>query len=407
MPGMRMLATLECSQCKCQFYGDLPSGFGLYYPMLVDAETGEVYDRYDVGWFATWLRNSYANRTSAPLELEIEELKLVKQPIVLNCLDTLYGHTLLKLLNAQYYLDHCPEYDLIVLIHPFLRWMVPEGVAAIWTVNLPLKRGKEWNDWLADQLKQYLSKFESAQLSVAFSHPNSKDYDIERFTRIAPFPLHEWEKRSPTVTFIWREDRVWVLPAVKTKEISVLGLRWLHKNVTVFRRLMLAWQIRRVISVAKILRKIWPDLDFAVAGLGNTGRFPSWIQDLRTTTIDLSTEKLWCQRYADSHVFIGVHGSNMLLPSAQAGAMVNLVPDRWGNLAQDTLLSARDGQDIMFRYRFIPVYATAKVVAEVVATILRSFPLAKLGFQQPWNDHIAVTRDPWLPLRDQDPVDSP
>lgn len=48
-------------------------------------------------------------------------------------------------------------------------------------------------------------------MSVAFSHPHSEDFDIERFTRTAPFPLKDLGNHDnrPVITFIWREDRLW------------------------------------------------------------------------------------------------------------------------------------------------------------------------------------------------------
>ncbi len=51
---------------------------------------------------------------------------------------------------------------------------------------------------------------------------------------------------------------------------------------------------------------------------------------------------------------IGVHGSNMLLPTAHAGSLVELIgPERWGNFTQDVLFrEAGDCRETFFRYRF-------------------------------------------------------
>src|SRR5450759_2091288 len=143
IPGMRNLADLRCPECGREFYGDLLAGHGLNYPMLLDKQTGKVHDPYKVEWFADWLRNSYANRSKEPLGFVEEDFRPVRSPLLLNCLDTLYGHCLLKLLNAQHYLEHRPDLDLVVLVPKMMRWMVPDGVAAIWTVDLPLGRGTE------------------------------------------------------------------------------------------------------------------------------------------------------------------------------------------------------------------------------------------------------------------------
>ena len=97
IPGMRMLAVLSCTRCTRQFYGDLPAGHGLYYPMLLEASTGRVHDTQGVPWFADSLRDSFARHIDEKVPFEEEELRPIRKPLLLNCLDQLYGHSLLKL----------------------------------------------------------------------------------------------------------------------------------------------------------------------------------------------------------------------------------------------------------------------------------------------------------------------
>ncbi len=398
IPGMRNLADLCCPKCEREYYGDLLSGHGLYYPMLLEKQTGIVHNRSEVQWFANWLSKSYTNRISTPIEFSAEEFKSLKHPILLNCLDTLYGHSLLKLLNAQYYIDHCPEFDLVILLPRSLRWMVPEGVAAIWTVNLPFSHGTEWNDWLAAEIERRIKPFAECWLSVAFPHPHPQDYDIERFTRVSPFPVMEWTNRlvTPVVTYIWREDRLWQdrnytrPPATLQQRLK----RWfgLEQILSVREE-----QTRRVITLANILRDHVPSLRFVIVGLGQAGGVPDWIIDLRTQQIDESTERIWCEQYAQTHVVVGVHGSNMLLPSAHAGAAVELVPDdRWGNLIQDVLPHADDIRESMYRYRLLPINTLPEVIAQVIISLLGGFSIAMLAFKRPSNDHQIVGEAPEL-----------
>ena len=369
MPGMRMLADLVCPRCTRTFYGDLPAGHGLYYPMLLEKETGQVHDAHQVPWFAESLASSYAARTDLPLTLTEESVRPLRRPVLLNCLDYLYGHCLLKLLNAQVYLDRHPDLDLVVLVPRFLRWMVPDGAAAIWTVDLPLRRGQEWNDWLAEELKRRMPMAQNWKLAPAFAHPHPNDFEIARFTGVEPFELGRWAE-NPAVTFIWREDRLWsksLPPAAGRLAARILRRAGLTSPQ--------AEQTRQIVRLAERMRQSVPALDFAVAGLGTPGGLPAFISDLRTTQITGKTETEWCGRYARSQIVIGVHGSSLLLPSAHAGVTIDLMPeDRWGNLAQDVLPNAPDVRAGLCRYHFLPLETGADTVAAVAGSLLTELP---------------------------------
>lgn len=368
--GMRNLADLRCPDCKAEFYGDLPSGQALYTPILLEKETGEIHDEYDVGWFSGWLSDAYAKRTDKPIPFEARKIsKLKNKVILLNCLDKPYGDLLHKLLNAQFYIDNQPDASLIVLLPRFLEWLLPDGVAEAWIIDLPLKRGTEWNDWLAQEIGERLAPFAEIYLSVAFPHPHSDDFDIERFTRIAPFPLENLGKHQnkPVVTFIWREDRLW-----KTESRAKSARLENAKQRFGFSQNPLDEQTRKVIKFAELLREKFPSVDFAVAGLGKTNEFPDWIADLRLLKLNDEEERAWCERYAASHVVVGVYGSNMLLPAAHAGSLIDLVGEEWwGNYLQDVLFRYTDAREMFYRNRFVPHSTTPEHLVVLVSTILR------------------------------------
>ncbi|HEX7318048.1 MAG TPA: hypothetical protein VF297_29355 [Pyrinomonadaceae bacterium] len=371
MPGMRNLADLLCERCGREFYGDLAAGQALYTPMLLEKATGAVHDAHGVEWFAGWLRDSYAQRTDEPLPFDVHERREVTRPVVLlNCLDTLYGHSLLKLLNAQYYLDRA-DVDLVLMVPSLLAWMVPDGVAQVWSVGLPLRRGMEWNEWLAREIRRRVEAFERVSLGHALSHPRPDEFDIERFTRVKPFPLDEWDARParPTVTFIWRDDRPWRASADEATSTGRERLRRLITTESKPRE-----QSELVSELAEALRRDLPALDFAVAGLaaGGRGALPEWVGDLRRLSLDGDAERGWCERYAASHVVVGVHGSNMLLPSAHAGGVVELIgPERWGNFTQDILFrDAGDCRETLFRYRFVEELTPPRTLARLVNMVL-------------------------------------
>ncbi|MDT7687774.1 MAG: hypothetical protein QOE46_533 [Acidobacteriota bacterium] len=373
IPGMRNLADLLCESCGREFYGDLAAGQALYTPMLLEKATGAVHDAHGVEWFAGWLRESYARRTDAPVPFEVHERRTITRPVVLlNCLDTLYGHSLLKLLNAQFYLERRSEVDLVVLVPSILEWMVPDGVAQVWVTGLSLRHGTQWNEWLAREIRRRVEALGEVSLAHALSHPRPEEYDIKRFTRVEPFPLDEWDKRllKPTVTFIWRDDRPWrvaaeMSPPTRGERLKRLIVSPTHPSEA---------QLALVCALAEALRRDWPALDFAVAGLADAGgQMPGWIKDLRRPDLDDDSERVWCERYAASHVVVGVHGSNMLLPTAHAGGVVELIgPERWGNFTQDILFREHgDCRETLFRYRFVDEWTQPPALAQLISLQLR------------------------------------
>lgn len=390
IPGMRNLADLACHTCGRTYFGDLLAGQALYTPLLVEKDSGAIHDPYDVGWFAGWLKESYSRRVTSPLQFTEEVYRDIRRPVLLNCLDTLYGHSLLKLLNAQYYLDHAQDFDLILLIPDFLRWMAPDGVAAIWTVDLPLRHGTQWNDWLAAELHRRLDAFPDAWLSLAFSHPHPEDYDIERYSRVQPFSLDARQAHieQPIVTYIWREDRLWAPDEPSQVSMGKLArlcsrLPWNRSKDPLTR------QLDQVVYLAESLRNQIPDLTFAVAGVGEPGGLPKWIRDLRTCHIDAKQEHTWCEQFAHSHVVIGVHGSNMLLPSAHAGSVVDLMPpDRWGNAVQDMLVRADDARLAIVANRLLPTTSSPDDIVRVTKSLIRLLWLCDLTFSRQQTLHM-------------------
>lgn len=371
IPGMRNLADLKCPKCGREYYGDLLTGQALYTPILLEKDSCKVHDSIKVNWFADWLQRSYKNRSDKQLDFSEEKFRPIQKPLLLNCLDTLYGHSLLKLLNAQYYIDHHPEMDLIILVPKILRWMVPEGVAAIWTVDLPLKRGIEWNDWLGAELHRRLESYNECWISVAYSHPHPQDFSIERFSKVSPFSDISWNGESPVISYIWRDDRLWHSTSdIRLKRVLEQKIR----STTIWRKISIFEQRSKVIKLANLLKKRFPQIDFAVVGFGDRGDFPKWINDMRTKEVNENIEREWCCRYANSNVIIGVHGSNMLIPSAHSGAVVELVPeDRLGNIIQDLLMSDLDCRESLYRFRLVPITTNPNELSIIVSSLIETY----------------------------------
>jgi hypothetical protein len=184
--------------------------------------------------------------------------------------------------------------------------------------------------------------------------------DIARFSKVPAFPLKEFATRPPEFTFVLRHDRLWYhSPATKL----------LHR---VLRRLgatkgprhpVAMLQDALVRNTIRHIRRELPQATFNVVGLGEPGGTPSGVNDLRSMRMNTDLERDWCRAYARSHAVIGVHGSNMLLPTAHAAGCIEILPhDRHGNMVQDIVVRYRDRMQL-FLIRMLDEHASPADVA--------------------------------------------
>lgn len=355
--GMHTCAKMQCPGCNMDIVSSLPVGHTVNFSFHIDLDSKRIWgDSTSKGW-AIPLLNSLQNPQPEVLEIKKEVFKQSDRVIILSCIDYMYGHCLLKLLNAQRHLEDHSEYGLIIIIQPFLRWMVPEGVSEIWTVDLPLRKGNLYHQSFNQFVQSELERFSKIYLSEAYSHPSQ--FDITKFTGIKK---HDFHQRDFHITFIWREDRLWCHPFLERRR-TLKALR-LYRVILWLQN----WKIRQLF---KQISLAIPEAKFAVTGLGKKTFFPKWIKEARVEKFDANTEKQICQLYSDSRLVIGVHGSNMLLPSAHAGMTIDLMPnDRWGNFAQDILYHEPNNRKSSFRYRFIFLNSSVRKLAEVSASMI-------------------------------------
>lgn len=356
IPGMRCLADLVCPTCGKRYYVDLPVGQALWCPNAVDQENGNVYDQLGTSWFSSLLRDSFLDPDNSEIVPIVHRFFDVDRIIILNCLDFLYGHSLLKLLNAQRYLNKLPNLGCCVLVPSQLVHLVPEGVAEIWEFPVPIKDGWKWykslDHWIHEQIKRRKECF----LSPAYSHPSNRIYNLSRFVRNLPDLSEQIANYEPIILFSYREDRLW-------------GKDLVHQQ-------------RNIQKLYERLGHVFPSLAFVLAGFGKQNQlYPTQgkLIDLRVDKFTVEDDRLWLAYMKAADCAIGVHGSNMLLPSGLAKSTVNLVPtSRLGNIYQDILFPHQlsDIRDAFLKYRFIYGNCslsdvTTSLVAEVTISILQ------------------------------------
>lgn len=365
--GIQVLGHYRCKACGSEFQRDLPVGFQVDYPLSITMD-GRIIDPEGPAepWSTYW---EYERKSDLEFKIERRVYKECDRVVVLNTLDHLYGHVLLKLLNAQFHIDRNDGTGVVLLVPRMFEWLIPKGVAEAWIVDQKLSVARRWHPSIDRFVQAQLPRYKEVRLARTYNHPDLVSTDIERYTGVKPFPLEEFSERPPHITFIARQDRLWFA--------TPFG----HFMFKVWRKLRLqrsmgSWFVRAQDRLMKrTMRRIkaaLPEATFTVVGLAPAGGYGDLAEDLRTERMDAQVEQRWCEAYARSQVVVGVHGSNMLLPTAHAVGCVEILPhDRAGNIVQDIAVRYDDRMQV-YMYRFVDEYASpADVARQVKAMFVR------------------------------------
>jgi len=368
---INMLADCTCGSCGLEFFQVLPVGHTVAYPMTLGKLNGKLYQQDETPtWLAKSLIRSHENVRHDEVSIEINIYNRCDKVIILNTLDSIYGHVLLKLYNAFYHLDHQTDLGLIIIIPKIFKWLIPKGCSEVWVVDLNLDELVYSYESIQKFVSDQSHRFREIYLSYAYSHPDLSQVDISRLTDVKPFQLENFAGQSPTITFILREDRWW-FPGVADY--------WFYRTCRKFKilpwasKLLAARQNRLVKKTIRVIRKQLPETSFHIVGLGRTGKFIGYASDERKWKLNPIIERAWCNTYAKSHVVIGIHGSNMLLPTALAAGCVEILPeDRYGNMIQDISVRYNNRLQLFF-YRFVDQYVHPKSVASKAIAMINDY----------------------------------
>lgn len=353
-----------CPACQENYLWTLPIGQTKLDSYQIRKSDGKLFGGEPHEWLVKPLQNIIESPILAPIKFDVESREPYhKEVIVLNTLDNCYGHSLLYFLNLQNIINQRGERGVIVIIQPFLRWLLPaEGIAEIWTVGLSFNQLKEYHSDLSVQINEQFKRFDDVQLSHAPLCP--KDVEIVKFSKIAPYSFQN-RPLKPRVTFVWREDanRFWFKSYWFYGGLRKLGLGTILLPFHYARTLLFLYLLK-----GRLKRH---NYQLTLAGLGKFGWFPDFIDDQRVTNFNKETEVSSCQIYAESELVVGVHGSSMILPSAHAAMTVSMMPPRrWGNFAEDLLYSEEDVRLAAFQKRVIPMKTTLSETIDIVAGML-------------------------------------
>ena len=369
------IAIFECIE---EYYHSIPIGHFRQFPLEVKMDgTASVENERAHQWLSGPIVSSLKKNDQAFVTINIDGKATKKKVVVLNCIDPTYGHAIYKLFNAQAYKNE--DISVIVIVHDSLKWLVPDYVDEIWTLKTPLKNLEKSLKGFDAFIKQQLERFPTVYLSEAFAQPNIQNIDYEDFTRTKIFDLTNFNSLPPTVTFIHREDRFFIgnrfweliyLASVKLKVFEFFKPVLSKAQIGFYKRI-----------ISKIKSAI-PNAEINLVGLGS-GKVR-----LTHANVDISespsaeVEKDWLQIYAKSHVVIGVHGSNMMLPTLLSAGFINLLPTYKVDHVGEDILSTHNNRELLFLARHLNIPSSSKIVADHAISMIQNFGLFKTFLEE-------------------------
>lgn len=368
--GIHILAKFNCPSCARSFFHTLPTGHDLLFPISFD-ERGTLLNTnvQREQWLVRPLLESFFNEKKINVTIEKETFRQSKEAIVLNCLDNCFGHSFFKLCNLPTLKSKYPEKSVIVFIPKRMRWLVPDKNAdEVWSFDASFADLEKFLVNLDDEVKNDLMpRFSHVFVSKAFTHLDLDRIDLSAFLKTERFDLEKFSSTPPQITFILRADRFWHRYPLEFFVFKIF-VKWkLAKKIFVWRQNFLVNRVAR-----KVKRKI-ANAEFYAAGLGCAEGLSSMITDLRVKIPSVENERQWCDLYSKSQIVIGVHGSNMLIPTALSGGFIEILPrHKIRHIAEDTLISY-NSRYTLFLGRHLDQFTSPSLVAEHAISMLTGF----------------------------------
>jgi hypothetical protein len=390
LPGLWVLAKYRCEHCGAEFFFDLPYSYGVIMPCYLDLRTSKAKPKYLGDWYA-WLKaKAWTEKTKEEVSLAVERKAYGQNVCIVNCLYTCWGDAVGSLLRVNRLKD-VPGMDIVVVINPPLLWLVSDFVRGVWVIEQDIADNWKWNESIDAKVKavireQNLNVFVPIIFQPAYLTPA----ELHEACKIRPFPRDEWTirlKEKAVVTFMSRMDRTWSRsrphrqPSLARRVLN----RILRPFSTTLQRLRSsssnAQQLKNIINLARQLKRGFPDIEFAVCGIGRQGPLPAWVKDLRVEHLAPDTNRIWAEQAARSHVLVGVHGSNLSLFASLAGSCVELTPTDFLKMYLGcSQVTSRQPRESLYCYRFLPADTSAQYLADLIGGILLNYPYASMAY---------------------------
>lgn len=321
--GWRALGEYDCSSCAKRYKIDLPVFTGIPYPAVLCESTQTVVSDTPHWWKEPLEKWKILERSCCALESKDSNSSSL---LILNCVDTVFGHSVNRLLWLTYFIDKTKfdNVDVLLLIPKSLRYLLNRIKRELHVLELDTTFGENKCIILEvdRQVKAFAEKYERVRLC---SHPYPQPEDLK--PSLLNLPVQKNVEKIDKIVIVYRVDRT-------------VGYN-LRCQSSFYKRL-----------ISRIDRYL-PSIKIYLIGDKDKYSYTSAI-DLRSNVFSEVIDKEWNEACSGA-ITIGVHGSNMLLPSLCSSHNIEFVnKDKLFNFSQATIFSDECSVlSTIHKYRYI------------------------------------------------------
>ncbi|MDX2191692.1 MAG: hypothetical protein SFY32_17715 [Bacteroidota bacterium] len=367
---MNIFSKATCKKCNTGFYQAINFGHTAHFHLSFSFDLLQVKTDIRIkNWLTYYVIQSFKKPFINQKTPIIKQFKNSTKVILVNCLDYCYGHVFYKLLNSLEITKKYPEYGVIVIIPENFQWLIPSQVSEAWIFPHNLNTFQNQIQGFNEFIHKELNRFETVKIHPLCIHPNVQKFDIESFLKAKKFDLKNYNN-APLITFIYRENRLWL----NNKLINYFykGLKKIKLD-NILPPIFEYYQCHLFSKVAYQIKKKCPDANFAITGIGLKGKAIKLITDKRSQIITEQIERNWCDLYSQSLLVIGVHGSNMIIPTALAGGFIEVLPRHKIDHLTEDINQNYSNRIASFLGRYVDEFSSTKLVATHAISIINNF----------------------------------
>ena len=320
-----------------------------------------------------WYSNKYYNFDDIekinPQIIDLQILNPSKKNIIVNTLDEYYGHSIYKIINSIDLLENSDDYNLIIVCQKKLKWMF-ENANICKFIIFPNKANiSKYLINLDKILNNIISQNNNFYYTIFKPHP-FKNFDSDYLINRSPFNLKNFDKKPYNITFVYRSDRLWHSNLLERK-IFHFSLRY---NIKPLGSLIAFFNNLKIKKLYDELKKtLGEDYNFNIIGDGNRF-FKKKIKDNRKNNFSKKYDLEYFKILSESHVSIGIQGSNMIFASYLSGGFIEIIPDYdEENYLNDIILNKKNNYNTLYFSRFTYEFPTYKYISKLTANMILKY----------------------------------